>query len=37
MPDRDELRLEMVTEEDQDYMYLAYSADPCMRISAGIR
>ncbi len=33
----DELTLEMVTEEERDYMYLAYSADPRMRINIGIR
>ena len=27
----DELTLEMVTDEERDYMYLAYSADPRMR------
>ncbi len=33
----DELTLEMVTDEERDYMYLAYSADPRMRINIGIR
>ncbi len=33
----DELTLEMVTEDERDYMYLAYSADPRMRINIGIR
>ena len=33
----DELTLEMVTADERDYMYLAYSADPRMRINAGIR
>ena len=33
----DELTLEMVTNEERDYMYLAYSADPQMRINIGIR
>ena len=33
----DELTLEMVTDEERDYMYLAYSADPKMRINIGIR
>ncbi|MDE3189045.1 MAG: maltose alpha-D-glucosyltransferase [Acidobacteriota bacterium] len=33
----DELTLEMVTDEERDYMYFAYSADPRMRINAGIR
>jgi maltose alpha-D-glucosyltransferase/alpha-amylase len=33
----DELTLEMVSEEERDYMYLAYSADPRMRINIGIR
>jgi maltose alpha-D-glucosyltransferase/alpha-amylase len=33
----DELTLEMVTDEERDYMYLAYSADPMMRINVGIR
>jgi maltose alpha-D-glucosyltransferase / alpha-amylase len=33
----DELTLEMVTNEERDYMYLAYSVDPQMRINVGIR
>ncbi len=33
----DELTLEMVSNEERDYMYLAYSADPRMRINVGIR
>jgi len=33
----DELTLEMVNDEERDYMYLAYSADPRMRINIGIR
>jgi maltose alpha-D-glucosyltransferase/alpha-amylase len=33
----DELTLEMVTDEERDYIYLAYSADPRMRINVGIR
>ena len=33
----DELTLEMVTADERDYMYLAYSADPRMRINLGIR
>jgi maltose alpha-D-glucosyltransferase / alpha-amylase len=33
----DELTLEMVTKEERDYMYLAYSTDPQMRINVGIR
>jgi maltose alpha-D-glucosyltransferase/alpha-amylase len=33
----DELTLEMVTDEERDYMYLAYSADPRMRLNLGIR
>src|SRR5271154_4088496 len=33
----DELTLEMVSDEERDYMYLAYSADPRMRINLGIR
>jgi maltose alpha-D-glucosyltransferase/alpha-amylase len=33
----DELTLEMVTDEERDYMYLAYSRDPRMRINVGIR
>ena len=33
----DELTLEMVTLDERDYMYLAYSSDPRMRINLGIR
>ncbi len=33
----DELTLEMVTDDERDYMYLAYSTDPRMRINVGIR
>ena len=33
----DELTLEMVTDEERDYMYMAYSSDPRMRINVGIR
>jgi maltose alpha-D-glucosyltransferase/alpha-amylase len=33
----DELTLEMVTADERDYMYLAYSADPKMKLNAGIR
>jgi maltose alpha-D-glucosyltransferase / alpha-amylase len=33
----DELTLEMVTNDERDYMYLAYSGDPRMRINLGIR
>ena len=33
----DELTLEMVTDEERDYMYQAYAADPQMRINGGIR
>ncbi|MBI4902174.1 MAG: maltose alpha-D-glucosyltransferase [Acidobacteria bacterium] len=33
----DELTLEMVTADERDYMYLAYSADPQTRINVGIR
>jgi maltose alpha-D-glucosyltransferase/alpha-amylase len=33
----DELTLEMVTNDERDYMYIAYSADPRMRINLGIR
>ena len=33
----DELTLEMVTDDERDYMYFAYSADPRMRINVGIR
>ncbi|MHB2021359.1 MAG: maltose alpha-D-glucosyltransferase [Candidatus Xenobia bacterium] len=33
----DELTLEMVTDEDRDYMYMEYARDPQMRINVGIR
>jgi maltose alpha-D-glucosyltransferase / alpha-amylase len=33
----DELTLEMVTPDERDYMYLAYSQDPRMKINVGIR
>jgi maltose alpha-D-glucosyltransferase/alpha-amylase len=33
----DELTLEMVTDEERDYMYTAYAADPQMRLNVGIR
>jgi maltose alpha-D-glucosyltransferase/alpha-amylase len=33
----DELTLEMVTDEDRDYMYMEYARDPRMRINLGIR
>ena len=33
----DELTLEMVTKDERDYMYLAYSADARMRLNLGIR
>jgi len=33
----DELTLEMVTDEERDYMYQAYASDPRMRINVGIR
>ena len=33
----DELTLEMVTDDERAYMYLAYSADPRMRVNVGIR
>jgi len=33
----DELTLEMVTDEERDYMYQAYAADPQMRVNVGIR
>jgi len=33
----DELTLEMVTDEERDYMYRAYAQDPQMRINLGIR
>src|SRR5688572_14991872 len=33
----DEMTLEMVTDEERDYMYSAYAADPQLRINVGIR
>ncbi len=33
----DELTLEMVTDEERDYMYREYAMDPRMRINVGIR
>ncbi|MBI2816187.1 MAG: maltose alpha-D-glucosyltransferase [Acidobacteria bacterium] len=33
----DELTLEMVSADERDYMYLAYSSDPRMRLNIGIR
>ena len=33
----DELTLEMVTDEERDYMYAEYAKDPRMRINLGIR
>jgi maltose alpha-D-glucosyltransferase / alpha-amylase len=33
----DELTLEMVTDEERDYMYRVYAVDPLMRINLGIR
>jgi maltose alpha-D-glucosyltransferase / alpha-amylase len=33
----DELTLEMVTDDERDYMYLAYSLDPQGRLNLGIR
>lgn len=33
----DELTLEMVTDEERDYMYRAYATHPTMRINVGIR
>ncbi len=33
----DELTLEMVTDEERDYMYQAYASDPRARINLGIR
>jgi maltose alpha-D-glucosyltransferase / alpha-amylase len=33
----DELTLEMVTDEERDYMYYSYAADPRMRLNLGIR
>ncbi|MBD2438311.1 maltose alpha-D-glucosyltransferase [Nostoc sp. FACHB-110] len=33
----DELTLEMVTDEDRDFMYRVYAQDPMMRLNLGIR
>src|SRR5690606_19830439 len=33
----DELTLEMVTDDERDYMYREYAADPRMRLNLGIR
>jgi len=33
----DELTLEMVTDEERDYMYRSYAAEPAMRVNVGIR
>ena len=33
----DELTLEMVTDEERDYMYAQYAVDPQMRLNVGIR
>ncbi|HUF33525.1 MAG TPA: maltose alpha-D-glucosyltransferase [Acidimicrobiales bacterium] len=33
----DELTLEMVTDEERDYMYAEYASDPQMKINVGIR
>jgi maltose alpha-D-glucosyltransferase/alpha-amylase len=33
----DELTLEMVTDEERDYMYYAYASDPQMQLNLGIR
>ena len=33
----DELTLEMVTDEERDYMYRVYAHDPSMRVNLGIR
>lgn len=33
----DELTLEMVTDEDRDFMYQVYAQDPVMRVNLGIR
>src|SRR3954451_15444566 len=33
----DELTLEMVTDEERDYMYRVYARDPAMRVNLGIR
>ena len=37
MRNHDELTLEMVTDEERDYMYREYARDPRMRINVGIR
>jgi maltose alpha-D-glucosyltransferase/alpha-amylase len=37
LSNHDELTLEMVSEEERDYMHLAYSADPQARPNLGIR
>src|SRR5207244_12595828 len=33
----DELTLEMVTDEERDYMYAEYAKDPRMKLNVGIR
>src|SRR5205085_12323223 len=33
----DELTLEMVTDEERDYMYTEYAKDPRMKLNLGIR
>ena len=33
----DELTLEMVTDEERDYMYAEYAKDPLMKLNLGIR
>src|SRR4026208_1698988 len=33
----DELTLEMVTDDERDYMYREYARDPRMRVNVGIR
>src|SRR5437667_2020985 len=33
----DELTLEMVTDEERDYMYRTYATDPAARVNLGIR
>ena len=33
----DELTLEMVTDEERDYMYAEYATDPRMKLNLGIR
>ncbi len=37
MRNHDELTLEMVTDEDRDYMYKVYATDPKARLNLGIR